>query len=124
MQRIQEQYKSIELTFRDIGDDERLPQRMEAALFRLVQEAVQNACKHASAKRVKVTLEIRNNFVVLMVKDDGVGFDPKQKREDAFGLIGMRERAEVLEGKMEIRSEPNQGATILIQIPLLKEELV
>ncbi|MGV3489673.1 MAG: sensor histidine kinase, partial [Tuberibacillus sp.] len=124
LQRLKEQYPNIELTFRTIGEDKRLPQKMEAAIFRLVQEAVQNACKHASPTHVQVVLEFRSNFVILVVKDDGIGFDPNQKREDSFGLIGMKERAEVLEGKLDISSRPNHGTTILIQIPILKEELV
>lgn len=124
LRRIEEQYPTVELNFRTIGQDERLPQKMEAALFRLVQEAVQNACKHGSPSHVNVSLEFRDKIVILMVKDDGIGFDPSKKKEDSFGLIGMRERAEVLEGKMDINSSPNQGVTILIQIPILKEELV
>jgi len=123
LQRLKEQYPHIEFAFKTVGEDKRLPQKMEAALFRMVQEAVQNACKHAMPKLVQVSLEFRRNYVILAIKDDGIGFEPNQKKEDSFGLIGMKERAEVLEGKIGITSRPNHGTTILIQIPILKEEL-
>lgn len=123
LERLKEQYPTVELTFKTLGDEKRLPEKMEAAIFRLVQEAVQNACRHAHPKLVQVILEFRRQAVVLVVKDDGIGFDPEQHNEDSFGLLGMKERTEVLEGKMTISSGPNRGTTILIQIPILKEEL-
>jgi len=122
LRRIEEQYPGIRVEFRRLGEEKRLPGKMEAALFRLVQEAVQNACKHAKPKQVDVVIEFRLKAVILLIRDDGIGFDPNHIPENTFGLIGMKERTEVLEGKMDIRSAPNKGTTILIQIPILEED--
>lgn len=121
LQRVEEQYPDIHLIFRTIGNQDRLAEKMEAALFRLVQESVQNACKHAKPTTVSITVEFHKDNVILMIKDDGIGFDTNQKKENAFGLIGMQERVDVLEGTFNLRSEEKKGTTILIQIPILKE---
>lgn len=120
--RIEEQYAPVNIQFRNIGEERRLPGRMEAALFRLIQEAVQNACKHAKADMIKVSMECRQDSVVLLVNDDGVGFDSDQERDDSFGLIGMKERVDVLEGQLTIKSEPGNGTLVIFQIPILEEE--
>ncbi|GGH76660.1 two-component system sensor histidine kinase DegS [Pullulanibacillus pueri] len=119
--RLKEQYPKIEILFKSVGAEERLPGKMEAALFRLVQEAVQNACKHASPQKVNVAIEFRSDKITLVIKDDGTGFDPKVQKDNTFGLLGMRERVDVLEGEMTLRSSNGNGTTLFIQIPILRE---
>lgn len=119
LSRITEQYQGIDIDFRSFGKEQRLPSRMEAALFRLAQEAVQNACKHAKPSLIKVMVEFHDNkFILLYIKDDGTGFDKNIKKAGSYGLIGMKERVELLGGTIEINSKKNQGTAILIKIPI------
>ncbi|MEJ9229503.1 sensor histidine kinase [Peribacillus butanolivorans] len=107
----------VHLNFVNLGQVKRLPSDMEVALFRLVQEAVQNSLKHAEPKQVQVKLSISKEMVTVVVKDDGKGFDSSIQKEGSFGLVGMRERVELLEGEMTIDSQPGAGALVFIQIP-------
>jgi two-component system sensor histidine kinase DegS len=118
LQTVEEYNKKTSISFIHIGEEKRLPARFEVAIFRLVQESVQNALKHAEASEIQVKMEIKNCRLFLMVKDNGKGFDITEKKENAFGLIGMKERVELLEGKMNIQSQIGVGTTIFIQIPL------
>lgn len=112
-----EEHTNLRIVFKSIGKDRRLSQNLEVALFRLVQEAVQNAYKHAKPSEVLVKLEIGAR-VVIVVKDDGIGFDVSEKKEGSYGLLGMRERIAVLKGNMEIQSKKNVGTTIIIDVPI------
>ena len=88
------------------------------ALFRIVQEALGNAAKHAQAKRITVALERSAGAVSLTVSDDGVGFDPiRLGTSGGMGLIMMRERASQLNGTFEFESSPGRGTTIRVVIP-------
>ncbi|QNU02748.1 sensor histidine kinase [Peribacillus butanolivorans] len=107
----------VHLNFVNLGQVKRLPSDMEVALFRLVQEAVQNSLKHAEPKQVQVKLSISKEMVTVVVKDDGKGFDSSIQKEGSFGLVGMRERVELLEGEMTIDSQPGSGTLLFIQIP-------
>ncbi|MGG4264136.1 sensor histidine kinase [Peribacillus simplex] len=107
----------VHLNFVNLGQVKRLPSDMEVALFRLVQEAVQNSLKHAEPKQVQVKLSISKEMVTVVVKDDGKGFDSSIPKEGSFGLVGMRERVELLEGEMTIDSQPGAGTLVFIQIP-------
>ncbi|MFC4182840.1 sensor histidine kinase [Saccharococcus thermophilus] len=118
LQTIEEYNKGVTVSFTYIGEEMRLPSRMEVAVFRLVQESVQNALKHAEATNIEVKVETNNNQLLVMVKDDGKGFDTTVKKENAFGLIGMKERVELLEGTLTIRSKVGFGTTVFIRIPL------
>ncbi|MCL6584953.1 MAG: sensor histidine kinase [Anoxybacillus sp.] len=118
LQTVEEYNKKTRISFVHIGEEKRLPARLEVAIFRLVQESVQNALKHADAGEIEVKMEIKKNLLFLLVKDNGKGFDATEKKENAFGLIGMKERVELLEGTMNIRSQLGVGTTIFIQIPL------
>ncbi|MCT8140139.1 sensor histidine kinase [Anaerobacillus sp. CMMVII] len=108
----------ITISFRNFGKEERLPATLEIALFRFVQEAVQNAYKHANPNEVQVKMEIKMNKVLLVVKDDGKGFDLNEKKEGSFGLLGMKERVNMLKGQLSIDSKINRGTTIMIAIPI------
>ncbi|KGP73551.1 sensor histidine kinase [Pontibacillus yanchengensis] len=117
---IEEYNTDLEIQFTSHGEEKRLDSKYEVALFRLVQEATQNAVKHAEAKLIHVSFELTRNTVNIVVKDNGKGFDTGQKKEKSFGLVGMKERVEMLEGELSIDSEIGQGTVIMIQVPLNK----
>jgi signal transduction histidine kinase len=101
-----------------IGDD-RLPGVVETALYRIVQEGLANISRHAEAANVSLLIERRNSEVVAIIEDDGVGFNlSKLPEEDRLGLLGMRERAELLQGKLTIESQKRKGTSIFITIPV------
>ncbi|WP_274654218.1 sensor histidine kinase [Paenibacillus humicola] len=122
-----EEKTRIRTTFDTIGKEMRLPSAMEAGMYRLVQEAFTNALKHAEASYVALELTYQAQMVKIVVKDNGVGFhvdliESRAKDSAHFGLIGMRERVELLEGRMEIESEIKQGTKITIHIPINAEQ--
>jgi signal transduction histidine kinase len=101
----------------------RLPQEMETALFRIVQEAVTNVVRHAGAETVRIELWEEDGRVIAEVEDDGVGFDIARFRrqrpgEGGLGLVGMRERASLFGGTMEAQSAPEQGTRLHFELPL------
>lgn len=108
----------LEIAFdTDLPDGERLPSAIEDTVFRLVQEALTNVVKHAAAQTVRVTLAIQGESVELTVTDDGGGFD-QEAATAGFGLIGMRERAALAGGVLQVDSSPGEGATVTARIPL------
>jgi two-component system, chemotaxis family, CheB/CheR fusion protein len=92
----------------------------EVAFYRIAQEALNNISKHAHASRVDVILETRDSSVVLMVEDDGIGFEPSaaETRESGIGLIGMRERAGLIGADLQIESAPGEGTSIFLRAAL------
>ncbi|WP_035322912.1 sensor histidine kinase [Peribacillus kribbensis] len=110
--------KDVRIAFTSLGEEKRLPAKMEVALFRLVQESVQNALKHAQAKNIQIKMETIKDQVTVVVKDDGIGFDSSAKKEGSFGLMGMGERVDLLEGSISIDSSPGAGTVIVIQVPI------
>jgi two-component system sensor histidine kinase DegS len=112
-----EERSQVLIDFRHFGRDQRLEQKFEIALFRLVQEAVQNAYKHAKPKEIQVKIEIKPTKVIMIIKDDGKGFDTTIKKEGSFGLVGMKERVNMLKGELTIQSKLNVGTVVLIDIP-------
>ena len=100
---------------------ERLPPEVETTIYRVVQEALTNAAKHAQATRVSVVLSRTENEARVAVEDDGRGFDPGAVGRDRLGLAGMRERVELLGGTLEIESSSESGTTVLARIPLPKQ---
>lgn len=102
------------------GKEHRLSSAMEAAIYRLVQEALTNVAKHAQASYVVVEMTYQAQMVKIVVQDNGCGLRLDQlekKSQDHFGIIGMRERVELLDGRMEIESALNDGTKIIIHIP-------
>ena len=102
------------------GKERRLTSAMEAAIYRLVQEALTNVAKHSGSSYVVVELTFQAQIVKIAVQDNGCGFQPElleQKKNEHFGIVGMRERAELLEGRMEIESRLKEGTKIIIHIP-------
>ncbi len=112
------EYYSMDIEFSFFGTDRRLPQAYEVALFRLMQEAIQNAVKHADASFIQVKLEAARDSLTMIIRDNGKGFNPEQKHEQSFGLIGMKERIELLEGDLSIDSVKGKGTRVLINVPL------
>jgi signal transduction histidine kinase len=108
-------------------DGKRLPSEVETALFRITQEALTNVAQHAQAHRVTILLEDRGTSIMLIVEDDGVGFDVAHvmnahPHEHNLGLYGMRERAFLLGGTLTIESTPGRGTTVFVRIPLEREQ--
>ncbi|WP_462410967.1 sensor histidine kinase [Neobacillus sp. Marseille-QA0830] len=115
---IEEYHNQSEILFINKGLECRLPAKYEVALFRLIQESVQNALKHAKACQIKVQLDIANDGITVLIKDNGIGFDPAHKKPESFGLIGMRERVDLLEGEITINSKIGKGTEVSISVPL------
>ena len=95
-----------------------LPPEHETALYRIVQEALANVVKHAGASSVSVVVAAAPGVVRAVVEDDGAGFVPGSVRENALGLVGMRERVNVMGGRFEVHSAPGTGTTIVAELPL------
>jgi signal transduction histidine kinase len=96
----------------------RLPSDVETVLYRIVQEALTNVVKHARASRVSILVTRKNGSVAAVIEDDGKGFDPTSVREDGVGLLGMRERISLLEGRFSIESREGAGTTLVVEVPL------
>ncbi|MBP3040160.1 sensor histidine kinase [Bacillaceae bacterium Marseille-Q3522] len=119
LQTIEEYHHKTKIIFKNIGEESRLPSKYEVALFRLIQEAVQNVLKHAEANEVIVKLELKSDRVTAVVKDDGKGFDTSVKKETSFGIIGMKERVELLNGQLSINSKIGKGTIVIIQVEIM-----
>jgi signal transduction histidine kinase len=109
---------SLEVRYKARGlEGGRLPPAVETALYRIVQEAVTNVVRHASATHVDVLAERRDGRVLVVVEDDGVGFAPgRVAGAERLGLLGMRERAEALQGTLTVESAPGAGTTIAVEV--------
>jgi signal transduction histidine kinase len=103
----------------DVDGDVRLPPRTERELFRIAQEALSNAMKHAAAAQVRVALDIRHSTATLSVADDGTGFDPDAPRVRSahLGLTSMEERATSIGGTIRVESQPGKGTEVLVEVP-------
>jgi signal transduction histidine kinase len=102
---------------------ERLRLRPEVGthVYRMVQEALNNVYKHAEATQVSVVLERKGTGVVLIVEDNGRGFDldaAARSHDRGLGLVGMRERAQIIAGTLDIETTPGRGTTVYLQVPL------
>jgi signal transduction histidine kinase len=112
-----------QVDFEENFRDQRLPDRVEIALFRIVQEALRNVRKHAQTRQVRIQLEHSGNHTHLEVQDYGRGFDPVQASAgsgpgERVGLAGMRERARMLGGELEIHTEAGAGTSIVVTVPV------
>ena len=96
---------------------ERLDPELESTVYRLVQEALTNVVKHARAERVDLQVSMNEDAVTVTVRDDGIGFDPATTSE-GFGLVGMRERLELIGGRVDISSAPGQGTEVRAELPV------
>jgi signal transduction histidine kinase len=99
--------------------NQRLPSEVETTLYRIVQEALTNVVKHAEAANVSILLVRKKGSATVVIEDDGQGFDPQTTREGGLGLAGMRERAELHEGRFRVESAPGgKGTTLVVEVPL------
>lgn len=119
-----EENTGIKVNFITSGDDSNIEFYLSSTLYRMVQESLTNIHKHARAQNVNVTFSIDDKRLVVVVEDDGVGFDLDAARaknpslKGGFGLEGLMERAEIIRGKVDIKSSPGNGTSITISIPL------
>ena len=119
----------IKVIFRTVGQVRRLPHQLEATFFRVIQEAIGNIVKHAHAKNVSVSLHFKKSTIRVHIRDDGKGFDVEEAiaskdRPRGLGLLGMKERVELMSGTLSIRSRHDGGGTeIESEIPINSEEV-
>ena len=114
--------EGVRVNFNTVGRQRRLPPQVETTLFRVMQEAISNIVKHAHAKNASVSLHFKSSVVRVHVRDDGRGFDVEEAvsskdRPRGLGLVGMKERVELVNGTLNIRSRPGGGTEIDIEIP-------
>jgi two-component system, NarL family, sensor histidine kinase DegS len=123
---IMEYNPGVDIQFLTYNNERRIPSNYEVAIFRLVQESVNNALKHGNSCNIIVKLEWLNDEINVVVKDDGKGFDTDHIREGSFGLIGMRERIDLLKGNMDINSSIGKGTVVMLKVPVpeVDEELL
>lgn len=96
--------------------DLELPEPARTAVYRIVQEALQNAIRHASAKKVTIVVRREERRLLIVIQDDGKGFDPKVKR--GLGLLGIQERVSHLNGTFRVESALGRGAILQIELPM------
>ncbi|MEI6556294.1 MAG: PAS domain S-box protein [Paludibacter sp.] len=116
----QERYR-IKCVFSKKVKGIQLTSEQSVAMYRIVQESLNNIAKHARASEVRIKLEKQDKNIVLEIKDNGVGFNLKDpKKADSYGLLGMKERVFLLKGNLEIDSTPNVGTIIKVSVPYMK----
>jgi signal transduction histidine kinase len=110
----------IELDLRTAGiDTERLPPDVETALYRIIQEALSNVMRHSGATAAAITIERTDGALTAAISDNGVGLDVDSAlRKGRLGLLGMRERAQMLGGALSIESSPGSGARVTVRVPI------
>lgn len=105
------------------GPEKRLSSALEVSIFRICQEALQNIEKHAQASFARIRMDYQNEWLYIIIEDNGIGFSEKdvlEQKTDSFGLYSMRERVELIGGTMTIKSEAGVGTKIIIQAPMEK----
>jgi len=122
----EEKNPDLTIKFASRQDARLVPEAIRVALYRIFQEALNNIVKHARATQVDISLEKDESLVSLTVQDNGNGFDLPtdwlaMAREGHLGLVGMRERAEAIQGSLKVLSQPGQGTTIRVTAPLGKK---
>jgi len=116
------EYAKFPIQLKIIGKETPLEPNYEIAIFRLLQESLQNAINHANTDQIFVKLEFSSKQINLIVKDEGIGFDVNELKgkTDSFGLAGMKERVELLNGSIQFISKVNKGTSIIVNIPINK----
>ncbi len=111
----------VEVEFSHTGmENRRLPQTVETAAYRVIQEALTNVARHAGVKQVSVHLMVVEERLVVQIEDRGVGFDPEVVMQggDSRGLVGMRERVGSLNGELVVESSPGTGTSLIVELPI------
>ena len=115
---------SIPIKFKHNVERSAVPREVAACLYRVAQESLNNIAKHAKAKHISASLTSSNGKVTLSIADDGAGFELDRIRgRGTLGLIGMEERARLVDGKLSIESKPGHGTRIALEIPLSQESV-
>jgi signal transduction histidine kinase len=112
---------NISLAYEEGRAASRLAPELESTIYRLTQESVNNALKHASPEMVTIEVTEADGTVRLRVSDDGTGFEPGQVTE-RFGLVGMRERVDLVGGELDVESKPGHGSVITADLPIVRAE--
>jgi signal transduction histidine kinase len=112
--------KGLRVAFEVQGSPERLNPLIETALYRVAQEALNNVCRHAGVQQARVQLSYEGERVSICISDEGAGFDPEEnfRPPRGWGLAGMRERVESLQGVLSLDSKPGKGTRVEVAIPL------
>lgn len=116
-----QQNENIEIQFISPERMERMPPEVEIVLYRIAQEGLNNATRHGGAKHIEVKLERNPRFIWLSISDNGRGFDPAESNR-GLGLVGIRERVELVKGQCQIESQAGSGTRLWVQIPLDEEK--
>jgi signal transduction histidine kinase len=111
---------NVDLSYESGRTPMRLVPALEAGIYRITQEAITNTIKHAEATRAVITLVERDDVLSLSVEDDGCGFDAASTSAVGFGLIGIRERVELLGGRLSITSRPGAGTRLDTVVPVAR----
>ena len=117
-----EEQQGIATNIRVLGEQHRLPDEAELALFRIAQEALNNVRKHSDASAVEFTVDFRGGGIILIVADNGEGFEPPKSTGDLaasgkLGIIGMQERVRLLGGTLAVHSEAGGGTHVVVTVP-------
>ncbi|MCP4012403.1 MAG: sensor histidine kinase [Phycisphaeraceae bacterium] len=106
----------------EVEESLRLPPEIEITIFRIYQEIITNILRHSRAENAWIELYSTRGKVVLTVEDDGVGFDT-EARAGGVGIVGMKERAAIVQGSIRIDSEPGTGTQVVVEFPLARDAL-
>lgn len=114
---------NLQIEFSLTGEKKKYNRLLASSVFRIIQEAISNIRKHAATEKVMLRLEDNGPKLTLIIEDQGIGFDPQQQvPEESYGILGMKERVQLLGGVMQIHSQPGAGTQISIIVPLEGEE--
>jgi PAS domain S-box-containing protein len=114
-----EKRAGIKTSFSAPHDEIPIPEASKTALFRIFQESLTNVVRHAAAKKVSVELKEVNKKLVMSIADNGKGFDPlKVTEKKTLGILGMKERSEMVGGTYEINSKPGEGTSVIVSVPV------
>lgn len=114
----QSKSSTVEVDFVHDVKFERLATSNENSIFRIVQEALNNACRHSNSEKVLIDMQEQKSHLRIEIRDWGKGFDPEKVSVERFGLQGIRQRALLLGGSTLIESSPGKGTRIVVELPL------
>ncbi len=116
-----EKRAGIKTSFNAPNEEIPIPESSKTALFRIFQESLTNVVRHSGAKKLAVTLKESDSSLVMTITDNGKGFDPlKVAEKRTLGILGMKERTEMIGGTYEINSIPDQGTSVIVSVPVIK----
>ena len=113
--------RAVQINFQAESVPDGLSRSVAVCLYRVLQEALQNAIKHSGKRKIDVTLRASGDEIVLVVRDFGAGFDVSARQGRGLGLTTMHERVRAVGGRLSVQSEPQHGTTVLATVPLREE---